>query len=139
MHVKSIAVRSGLSVAVAFGFLGTYTSSAQAASWHGIEGTVYQKRVGKDWYHSDVRRVKRGTGVVKLQFSDIPKSGITFKVRTKSNHTIGNPQHWTSQETDLTRDLASKVSNGTAMYASFKQYNACDRCKPYSFTGSLYY
>lgn len=139
MNVKNIAIRSGFSAMVAFGFLGTYVNSAHAASWHGIEGTVYQKRVGKDWYHSDVKRVKRGAGVVKAQFSDIPKSGITFKMRTKSNHTIGNPQHWTNQETDLSRDLAGKVASRTPMYSSFKQYNACDRCRPYSFSGSLYY
>ena len=139
VRTKSIAIRTGLAATLSFGLLGSYTGPAHAAAWHGIEGTVYQKRVGKDWYHSDNQRPKSGTGSVQAQFSNLPKSGITFKMRDRSNRTIGNPHFWTSQETDLTRILAKKVKHETPMYASFKQYNACDSCKPYSFSGSLYY
>lgn len=139
MRSKSIAVRAGLSTAAALGLLCAHTAPAQAASWHGIEGTVYQKRVGKDWYHSPNKRPKVGSGSVKAQFSSLPQSGLTFKMRDQSNKTIGIPHSWTQQETDLLRTLAGKVKNKRIMYTSFRQYNACDRCKPYSFEGSLYY
>ncbi|MCK1794743.1 hypothetical protein MTQ01_01610 [Streptomyces sp. XM4193] len=139
MRLKSIAARTGFSAAVTIGILGAHTGPAHAAGWHGIQGTVHQKRVGKDWYHSSNRRVKVGTGTVRALFDDLPKSGITFKIRTKSNRTIGDPEHWTARETDLARVLAKRVRTLTPMYASFKQYDACDRCRPYSFSGSLYY
>jgi hypothetical protein len=139
MRARSIVTQVALAVALTAGFLGATTGAANAAGWHGIEGTVYSAATGKDWFHSTTERIKEGTSNVRVQFGNLPKAGITFKIRNASNATLGSAQSWTAQETDLIRTLSTSVAANTRFYTSFKQYNACSNCSPYSFTGSLYY
>lgn len=139
MRSKTIATKAGLTAALALSLLGAHTTPAQAASWHGIEGTVYQKSTTKFWFNSDKKRIKDGSGPVRARFSDLPRSGITFKIRDGGNQLRDSSQSWAKDETGVTRTLVNKVPNGKAMYTSFKQYKSCDRCSPYNFKGWLYY
>jgi hypothetical protein len=116
------------------------TPAAHAASWHGISGTVYSpcSSAGHVWYISSNQRTKDGTTAVKAQFSKVNAGGLSFRIVNTGQVTIGTIQYYTTTETNLSKTLASSVSNGTRFYTSFKQTSSKCGLADYNFQGSLY-
>jgi hypothetical protein len=113
---------------------------ALAASDHGQNGTEYSPcGTGKTWYESSNARTKSGTGLVKLEFSDINPGGIDWKLLGKSNQQYGSEQEWTSGETGIWRTLDSSMANGTVFYNDFRDQSTSCNQSDYSFTGTEYY
>lgn len=133
--LATMGVGAALAVTVA-------NAPAEAASWHGISGTTYSgcPSAGQPtWYISSNARFKEGTGAVKAQFSSIGPNDLGFKIVNSSYATIGTVKYWTEHETDITRTLASSVSNGTRFYNAFRETGTSCLVRDHEFTGSEYY
>lgn len=132
------------SIAVAVGLTGALAipGAASAASWHGISGTPYSGCPQVDlptWYISNVARYKAGSGAVKVQFTEIGDNGLGFKIVNASNATIGQVQTFTKNETDITRTLATGVSDGRKFFNAFRETGSECNTNQHTFTGSEHY
>lgn len=131
-------------VAVAVGLTGALAlpGAAFAAQWHGISGTPYSGCPKVDlptWYISNVARYKEGDGAVKAQFTDIGDNGLGFKIVNASNATIGQMQTWTKNETDITRTLATGVTDNRKFFNAFREMGSDCYTNNHTFTGSEWY
>lgn len=84
-------------------------------------------------------RYKSGYGAIKAQFNSIGPNGLGFRVLSASGNNLGTTKHWTEQETDITRTLATGISDGTRFYNSFRETGTQCNVGNHEFDGSEWY
>ncbi len=139
MKMKSMPKLLSVAIGVAAAGSIALAPGAEAASWHGISGTVYSPCSGNVWYKSTNPRTKSGTGAVKLQFNTLNPGGVTWKLVGQSGNQIGNTISFTGTEEGITRTVASSVGGGVTFYNMFKEYDGACGHGNYNFDGSEYY
>lgn len=129
-------VRVLAAVAVSVPLIIGGATSAQAAQWNSISGTVLS---GGAWYKSaSVRTVTSGGSTIQLTLTQIPTKGIQWHlVNAKTGNVFSSNKTWSATGS---QNLASGVIVGTLFQNEFRQNSSCrSLCGSYNFAGQEWY
>jgi hypothetical protein len=139
MTVRRITgLTAGLAAAASAAAIGL-AAPAFAASNHGISGTPYSGCTNHTWYYSSTARYKAGYGAVKVEFSQIGKNGLNFKIIDAHNATIGHSVTFSYTETDWWQTMATGVSDGKKFFNAFEEASTSCFTNDHDFVGTEYY